>query len=593
MAKKESTGIFSVFKGLFGSYKRALVILIVLGFLGGILESLGVSILVPLFAHILQQDTGATGTIVKVFDWFFHLFGLETRLRVILPFLIIAFVLRAVVQWFFEYVRNSITMDYERNTRRDLYRLLLSADWMFLIKQKLGHSENEMMNGVNQTTKLLTNIAMSILNLTSLLSYVAVAFAISWEVTVLTVVVGGVVLYMFRPFLVRTRRFGTGMVDIGKRLAHDINESVLGLKSIKASGKERAVGDYILSIFDTYKQMRFKQAMASAVTNVTVQPISVIFVVAIFAYAFNRPGFDLASFVVVIFLIQRIFLYVDRAQATLQEVNQQIPYAASVVRFMKVYGEHKEKEEGKDNFNLAHSIEFKDVSFTYRTDAHTLSGINLKVSKGETVGIIGPSGAGKTTVADLFLRLLHPTSGSILVDGKPVEHIRLSSWREHVGYCSQEFFILNDTVYNNVRFYDERVGEEDVERAIKMVGLEDVVKKLPFGMHTSIGERGLELSAGQRQRVALARVLARKPSLLILDEATSALDGESEKAIHEALTALHGSMTIIIIAHRLTTVMTTDRLLVVEKGSIAEEGSPQELLKNENSYFYRLTHLQS
>ena len=158
---------------------------------------------------------------------------------------------------------------------------------------------------------------------------------------------------------------------------------------------------------------------------------------------------------------------------------------------------------------------------------------------------------------------------------------------------SQEFFLLNDTVLANVQFYDPDITEEAAKQAIHTVGLSQVIEKLSQGIHTLVGERGMELSAGQRQRIALARALVRDPDILVLDEATSALDGESEQAIHEALQALHGTMTIVIIAHRLTTVMETDKIIVVDKGKIAEEGAPQELLKDENSYFYRLTHLQT
>ncbi|MBP9711157.1 MAG: ABC transporter ATP-binding protein [Candidatus Pacebacteria bacterium] len=580
------------FRGLFGSYKRSIAVLIVLGLLGGLLESAGVSILVPLFAHILQQPIAGTGFITDAFDWFFNFTGLELRLRVLLPLIFIAFGLRAVVQWAFEYVRTSITLDYERNMRRDLFRKFLLADWSFLMKQKIGHVENEVVLSVTVTTKLLSNLANSILQLTTLAAYVVVAFTISVEMTLATLIVGGIVLFAFKPLLTRTRGYGTILADLGKKLAHDVNESVLGLKSIKASGRERSVMDAAQNTFDEYRAARLKQSMVATLNTAAVQPITVLFIAGVFMYAFNRPGFDLASFVVIIFLIQRIFLYVDRAQATLHDINKQIPHASSIIRFLAVFDEHRERTGGTKPFVFKNSITFKDVSFGYREQHPVLAHATLEVAKGETVGIIGPSGAGKTTLADLLLRLLTPMSGSISLDSTPVEEIALTDWRAHVAYVSQEFFLLNDSVLANVQFYDPDVTEEDAARAIHTVGLSQVVEKLPQGIHTLVGERGMELSVGQRQRIALARALVRKPSILVLDEATSALDGESEQAIHEALQKLHGTMTMIIIAHRLTTVMETDKIIVVDKGNIAEEGAPQELLKDENSYFYRLTHLQ-
>jgi ABC-type multidrug transport system fused ATPase/permease subunit len=581
------------FKGLFGSYKRAFAVLVVLGILGGLLESLGVSVLIPLFAHILQQPLPeGTSFIVDAFNWFFDITGLDLRLRVLLPLVFIAFALRAVVQWAFEYVRTSITTDYERNLRRDLYRKFLNAEWSFLVKQKLGHTENDIMLGVSTTTRLFGGFANSILNITTLAAYVVVAMAISVEITLATLLIGGVVLFVFRPFLRRTRKYGGAMLSMGKQLAHDINERVVGLKSIKANGRERAVAESMYEIFDKFRLVRLQQTMSRAVTTAAIQPITVLFIGLVFVYAFNRPGFELSSFIVIIFLIQRIFLYVDRAQATLHEMNQQIPFASSVMKFMAEFDAHKETSRGTKPFSFTNKITFENVTFNYRPKNVVLKGIDVTINHGETVGIIGPSGAGKTTVADLLLRLLRPASGAITVDGIPLEEISLEDWRENVAYVSQEFFLLNDTIFANVRFYDEHITEADVHDAIKSVGLTDVVAALPQGIHTVVGERGLDLSAGQRQRIALARALVRDPDILVLDEATSALDGESEQAIHEALQALHGTMTMVIIAHRLTTVMETDKVVVIEKGKIAEEGSPQELLKDENSYFYRLTHLQ-
>lgn len=582
------------FKGLFGSYKRSFAGLVVLGIFGGLLESLGVSVLIPLFAHILQQPLPeGTSFIVDVFNWFFSITGLELRLRVLLPFIFIAFVLRAVVQWMFEYVRASITTDYERNTRRDLYRKFLNADWSFLVKQKLGHTENDIMLGVSTTTKLFSGFATSIMHFTTLAAYIVVAMAISVEITLATLFIGVVVLLVFRPLLRKTRGYGSTMLAMGKKLAHDINERVVGLKSIKANGREREVAEGMYGMFDQFRLTRLQQTMTRALTTAAIQPVTVLFIGLVFFYAFNRPGFELSSFIVIIFLIQRIFLYVDRAQATLHEMNQQIPYAHSVVKFMTDFEAHKETNTGTKPFKFENAIMFEHVSFSYRPKNAVLKEVDLAISYGETVGIIGPSGAGKTTIADLLLRLLRPTSGAIRVDGTPLEGISLESWRKHVAYVSQEFFLLNDSVFANIRFYDESVTEEDAWDAIKAVGLSDVVKSMSQGIHTVVGERGLDLSAGQRQRISLARALVRDPDILVLDEATSALDGESEQAIHEALAALRGTMTMVIIAHRLSTVMETDKIIVVEKGRIAEQGSPEELLNNENSYFYRLTHLQT
>ena len=210
----------------------------------------------------------------------------------------------------------------------------------------------------------------------------------------------------------------------------------------------------------------------------------------------------------------------------------------------------------------------RDVAFSYGKARTTLSGINIRINKGEMIGIIGPSGAGKTTLIDLILRLFSPTSGVIELDGQAISDISLAEWRKNVGYVSQEIFLKNATVFENIRFYDESISKEKVIEGARLANATQFISDLPNGFETMVGERGVYLSAGQRQRIALARILARSPELLILDEATAALDNESEKMIKQAIENLHGKVTVIIIAHRLTTILDADRIIAIDDGKI-------------------------
>ena len=203
------------------------------------------------------------------------------------------------------------------------------------------------------------------------------------------------------------------------------------------------------------------------------------------------------------------------------------------------------------------------------------------------VGLIGPSGAGKTTIVDLLLRLFRPNSGELLIDGANIDELDKKSWHKNIGYVSQDIFLLNDTIENNIRFYNNALNHKDIVEATRSANIYDFIETLPDKFQTLVGERGIQLSGGQRQRIVLARILARKPSILVLDEATSALDNESEHKIQEAIKGLRGKLTILIVAHRLSTVMHEDKIAVLKDGIIAEEGGPQELLNNSQSYFYK------
>ena len=181
--------------------------------------------------------------------------------------------------------------------------------------------------------------------------------------------------------------------------------------------------------------------------------------------------------------------------------------------------------------------------------------------KGEFLGLIGPSGAGKTTIVDLLLRLLKPGHGSILLDGVDISGIDMKAWRTNVGYVSQDIFLFNESIADNIRFYSSSISDNAIEEAAKLANIHEFVMELPDKYQTVVGERGIRLSGGQRQRIALARVLARRPQILILDEATSALDNESEIKIQESIQKLKGKITILVIAHRLSTILNTDRLI--------------------------------
>ncbi|MBU6337286.1 MAG: ABC transporter ATP-binding protein/permease [Acidobacteria bacterium] len=245
-------------------------------------------------------------------------------------------------------------------------------------------------------------------------------------------------------------------------------------------------------------------------------------------------------------------------------------------------------------FSPTGAFAFRDVGFRYPTRSEdAISGISVEVGFGEALGIVGSTGSGKSTLIDLLLGLLEPESGEILIDGKPlVDNLR--SWRAELGFVPQDIFLVDDTLAANITFGEigEVASASKLKEAVRLAHLEDVVNELPDGLDTMLGERGVRLSGGQRQRVGLARALYRKPSILILDEATSALDNETERKISEAIQSLHGKLTTVIVAHRLSTVRSCDRILFLERGRVSGIGTFDEL-DRENEGFSRLVELGS
>jgi len=269
-----------------------------------------------------------------------------------------------------------------------------------------------------------------------------------------------------------------------------------------------------------------------------------------------------------------------------------LPHLQAILTYNDAAASHQERVVGTKEFVFKKQLQFSGVGFGYVANQSVLHNLNFEINHGEMVGIIGPSGVGKTTVVDLMLRLLTPTSGQLLVDDVPATEIRLDQWRSKIGYVSQDIFLMNETIKNNIRFYNQNLTEQEIVTAAQMANIDGFIQTLPEKYETVIGERGIMLSAGQRQRIVIARILARKPELLILDEATSALDNESEAQIQQVIKRLKGTITVVVIAHRLSTVMDADRLLVLEKGGITEQGSPQDLIKNKQSYFSKVYNIR-
>jgi len=238
-------------------------------------------------------------------------------------------------------------------------------------------------------------------------------------------------------------------------------------------------------------------------------------------------------------------------------------------------------------------INLENVSFSYRDDEHFLmKDLNLQIPIGKSIAIVGPSGTGKSTVADLIMGLIQPYEGKITIDGVPISKFNIGSWRSQIGYVSQETFLFNETIKFNLLLSEPKADEEDILDALKLAAAYEFVSKLPEGIKTVIGDRGVKLSGGERQRLALARALLRKPHLLILDEATSNSDSDNEKKILKAIDDLHGEITILIIAHRVSTIKNADYIYLIDNGQILESGTWNELLKNKKGYFWNICETQ-
>lgn len=584
------TRIADLVKAAFGQYKYKILLLALLGFLGGIFEIVGINAIIPIFSIIDGGNT--TDIISETTKKIFSYFDLPYTVRYLVIFIMVMFLVKAAAQFISRYISIRIAADYEENTRSGLFLAMTETSWPHLAKQKAGHLDQVLITDVRVGSSLLVHIGTFILIMTSLVVYGLLAMNVSFVVALLAFIFGGLISFFFSSLFKKNRIASAEMAANYKDLAHYANEVILGMKAIKSSLAEAPVFQKSLSYFSRMKALYIRVTLLKNFTDIVLQPVAILFILGIFAVFYKTQSLTFASFAVIVYAINRVFSNIQSAQAEMHMISSAIPHVISILSYQEEAGRNKETTEGANMFQFSRLLEFKGVSFSYDTESPTLYDINFSVAQGEMLGLIGPSGAGKSTLVDLLLRLLRPQEGAILIDGENISEISLKEWRKNAAYVPQEAFLINDTIYNNIRFFNSSLDAEDIERAAKMANIYDFIMSLPKGFDTVVGERGLRFSGGERQRMVLARALARQPKILILDEATSALDGESETLIQKAIEKLKGQMTILVIAHRLSTVVNSDKLVVLENGRITETGTPDELLVNKQSYFSKVYNLR-
>ncbi len=577
----------------YGRYKKQLIVLVLLGLLSGLLEGIGITALVPLFSRLTgvgEADDVISRAIGVFLGWFNQGFGLKA----LLPFIIFAFVLKSIILGISRYIPARIGANYEKEVRSFLFGENLNSRWDFIIRQKSGHLETLLIKDASASSGLFLSIGEMFITISSLLMYIVIALSISTTITLLSLALGGAVFLVLKPLLYKTRELSAVMANAFSDMVHHVGENISGLKSVKAGSAETPVTKKGEVYFNIVKEIAVKINLLKIVTAILLEPISIIFVTGVFAFMFISGSFEMGVFAATMYLIHRIFQHIQAVQMLAYKMNERIPYLKRLTDFRENIVSYREGSGGEKPFKLDEGLEFRGVNFFYPgSKKKVLSDFTLRVKKGEMVGVIGESGAGKTTIVDLLLRLLNPTAGQIFADGVDIAEIGMRDWRNNIGYVSQDIFVISDTIEANIRFYDETLGSDDIERGAKMAYIYDFIQTLPQKFNSQVGDRGVLLSGGERQRLVLARYLARYPKILVLDEATSALDNKSELMIQKAIEELKGRITIFVIAHRLSTILNCDKVISLYKGKVQDEGSPEQLFKDKSSYFYKAYNIRN
>jgi len=368
----------------------------------------------------------------------------------------------------------------------------------------------------------------------------------------------------------------------GLRIQH-LQQGLGGAKDVKLLGRE---GDFLAQYHLHHAQSARVGELQSTLQQLPRLWLELLAVggLALLVFVMLGRGVELTSIVPTLGLFAaaafRLMPSVSRVLASVQAVRYAMPVINTLHEELKLAAPEPAIRTTDQGRRFYREIRLTDVAYSYPgADTPALHGLTLAIKKGESVGFIGSSGSGKSTLVDVILGLLPPSNGSVLVDGQDIQE-QLRTWQDQIGYVPQSIYLTDDTLRRNVAFGipDEHIDDAAVQRAIRDAQLEEFVGGLPNGVESIVGERGIRLSGGQRQRIGIARALYHDPSVLVMDEATSALDATTESGVMEAVTALRGSKTILIVAHRLTTVGQCDRIYRLESGTVVAEGVPAKML---------------
>ncbi|MDM5231698.1 ABC transporter ATP-binding protein [Lysinibacillus pakistanensis] len=499
------------------------------------------------------------------------------------------YILNSILHFIVSYWGHMLGINIETDMRKEAFTHVQKLSFRYFDNNKTGHLVSRLTNDLMDIGELAHHgpedifiAIMTIIGTFGVMFYIDPTFTILIFllvpiILILTIIFGKLMSKAFRQM------FGD-IADFNARVENNVS----GIRVVQAfTNEEHEINRFkvnnerfrMTKLF-SYKVMAWNEAISGILTKVLS-----LFTLFIGAYFVLNGYLTNGEFIAFILLSNILLGPINKINMFIESYPKGMAGFKRYVDFLETEPEIADRPQAMAIKDIEGEITFNNVSFGYTEDKRALNQINLKVRPGETVALVGPSGAGKSTICSLLPRFYEVNEGSITVDGIDIRDFKLHSLRSHIGIVQQDVFLFDGTIRENIAYGDLNASEEDIWYAARRAQLEDVIKALPEGMDTLIGERGVKLSGGQKQRLSIARIFLKNPKILILDEATSALDTETEQAIQQALNELSVGRTTLVIAHRLATIKDADRIVVVSKKGIIEEGTHDELMNSKKAYY--------
>jgi len=573
---------------------------------------LNFTLLIPVLRVLFDQvdaqqlsemlSPGSGLNVVKQFNFYFAKYLSEQGKQGALVFVCGVLAFTIITSNVFKYISVRLLENFKSNMvanlRQEVFNKAIHLHLGFFSNERKGNLISRIVTDVQEVENSIANtFSAAIKELFLFLSFIYALFAISWNLTLfalLVIPISGI----FISTLVKKMRHNAG--EGQQRLSNLISlmdEVFGGMRVVKGFVAERFVTEKFREENQAYRKSIFSLAARREMASPFSEIMGVFVVIGILLYGgslilSNESGLEAAEFITYIGIFSQVMRPAKDISNAFSSAQRGLASGERILSLIDSESSIKDAPHAVEIKKFKQKVEFSKVNFSYDNNIQVLKDVDFILPKGKTVALVGSSGGGKSTIADLVPRFYDPTEGEVLIDGINLKNVSQQSLRDLMGIVTQEAVLFNDSIFNNIAF-GKNVSEAEVIQAAKIANAHDFIMQQAEGYQTVIGDRGTKLSGGQRQRLSIARAILQNPPILILDEATSALDTESEKLVQDALTKLMQNRTTLVIAHRLSTIQSADEILVVHRGGIIERGTHEELLQIQDGFYKKLSLMQT